>query len=146
MNQEPSPDAVVYIGRFQPFHAGHADLLRQALAIAPLCIVVIGSAHQARTPKNPFTWEERAQMIRLAMPEAERGRVVFVPVRDCYDQDRWTAAVRGAAAGVLAERSMASVSVALIGHFKDATSEPGASAKQKLLANFIAPFAPEEML
>jgi phosphatidylserine/phosphatidylglycerophosphate/cardiolipin synthase-like enzyme len=31
-------------------------------------------------------------------------------------------------------------------NFKDATSEPGASAKQRLLAGFIAPFAPDEML
>jgi phosphatidylserine/phosphatidylglycerophosphate/cardiolipin synthase-like enzyme len=31
-------------------------------------------------------------------------------------------------------------------NFKDATSEPEASAKQKLMAGAIAPFAPEEML
>lgn len=30
--------------------------------------------------------------------------------------------------------------------FKDATSEPGATAKQRLLAGVIAPFAPDEML
>jgi phosphatidylserine/phosphatidylglycerophosphate/cardiolipin synthase-like enzyme len=30
--------------------------------------------------------------------------------------------------------------------FKDATTEPGATAKQRLLAGAIAPFAPDEML
>ena len=30
--------------------------------------------------------------------------------------------------------------------FKDATSEPGATTKQKVLARLIAPFAPDEML
>ena len=122
MKPDLSADAAVYIGRFQPFHAGHAELLRQALCIAPLCVVVIGSAHQARSPKNPFTWQERAEMIRLAMPEADRERLVFVPMRDFYDQDRWIAAVRGAVAQALAGRGAASESVALIGHFKDATS------------------------
>ena len=90
----PLHDVAVYVGRFQPFHAGHLALLQQALALAGRCVVVIGSAHQARTPKNPFTWRERAEMIRLALPEAERERVDFVPVRDYYDEARWVRAVR----------------------------------------------------
>ena len=64
-------DVSVYIGRFQIFHNGQLALLQRALAAAPLCIVVLGSAHQARTPKNPFTWQERAEMIRLALSEAD---------------------------------------------------------------------------
>ncbi len=65
------------VGRFQPFHNAHLALLRRALEIAPHCVVVIGSAHQARTPKNPFTWAERAEMIRLALkPEDQCPRAV----------------------------------------------------------------------
>jgi len=116
-------DVAVYIGRFQPFHNGHLVLLEQALAAAPLCVVVIGSAHQARSPKNPFTWEERAQMIRLALPEADRERVLFLPVRDYYDERRWTAAVRRGVDTLLAGRRAASPSIVLVGHFKDPTSE-----------------------
>lgn len=118
-----SSDAAVYIGRFQPFHTGHAALLQHALEIAPLCVVVIGSAYQARTPKNPFTWQERAETIRLALPQADRDRVVFVPVRDYYDGQRWTAAVRKGVTEVLSQHANASASIALVGHFKDATSE-----------------------
>ncbi len=113
-------DLAILVGRFQPFHSAHLALLRRALAVAPHCIVVIGSAHQARTPKNPFTWTERAEMIRLALPEAARERVRFLAVRDYYDEARWVRAVRhGVAelAGALASRR-----VALVGHFKDATS------------------------
>lgn len=85
MSQEiKQHDVAVYIGRFQPFHNGHLALLKQALAAAPLCVVVIGSAFQARSPKNPFTWEERAEMARLALPEADRARVLFLPARDYY--------------------------------------------------------------
>jgi bifunctional NMN adenylyltransferase/nudix hydrolase len=121
-NDDSIADAAVYIGRFQPFHAGHAALLKLALATAPLCVVVLGSSYQARTPKNPFTWQERAHMIRLALAPADRERVVFVPVRDYYDEQRWTAAVREGVAAVLAQRVDAA-SIALVGHFKDATSE-----------------------
>lgn len=116
-------DVAVYIGRFQPFHHGHLALLRRTLDTAPLCVVVIGSAFQARTPKNPFTWQERAEMIRLALPEADRARLVFVPVRDYYDEARWLGFVRGKVDALLRERKMPTARVALVGHLKDPTSE-----------------------
>lgn len=116
-------DAAVYIGRFQPFHHGHLSLLQRALAIAPVVVVVIGSAHQARSPKNPFSWEERRELIRLALPPAERERVLFLPMRDYYDASRWSEIVRRRVIALLQERGMpATASVALVGHFKDATS------------------------
>ena len=111
-------DVAVCVGRFQPFHFGHLALLQQALTLAPKVVVVIGSAFQARSPKNPFTWRERAEMVRLALGEADGARVAFLPVRDHYDEGRWVAAVQ---AGVTAGLPQGA-SVALVGHFKDATS------------------------
>lgn len=116
-------DASVFIGRFQPLHAGHAALLRQALAVAPRCVVVIGSAFQARSPKNPWSWQERAEMFRLALPEADRARLLFLPVRDYYNEQRWTEVVHAGVARLLAEAGVAAPRIALVGHFKDATSD-----------------------
>ena len=113
-------DLAVLVGRFQPFHDAHLALLARALAIAPRCVVVVGSAFQARTPKNPFTWTERAEMIRHALPVADRERVTIVPMRDYYDETRWVACVREAVAGLVADEE--SPRIALVGHFKDATS------------------------
>ncbi|WP_374668853.1 bifunctional nicotinamide-nucleotide adenylyltransferase/Nudix hydroxylase [Ramlibacter sp.] len=113
-------DVAVCIGRFQLYHHGQAAVLRRALDLAPRVVVVIGSAHQARTPRNPFTWGERAEMIRLSLTPAEAARVQFAPVRDYYDETRWAAAVREAVAASGADRS---TRVALVGHRKDATSE-----------------------
>ncbi len=116
---QPSFDLVVYIGRFQGEHLGHQAMLLDALAHAPKVAVVLGSAFQARTPHNPFTWEERADMIRLSVPEAERERLLFVPMRDYYDDTRWVAAVR---AGVT-DAAPDARRIALIGHFKDESSD-----------------------
>ena len=113
-------DLAVLVGRFQPFHDAHLGLLQRALAIAPRVVVVVGSAFQARTPKNPFTWTERAEMIRHALPEAERARVTVVPMRDYYDERRWVASVRQAVSDVTG--GDATLRIALVGHFKDATS------------------------
>ena len=111
-------DAAVLIGRFQPVHNGHLALLREALARARQAIVVLGSAHQARTPRNPFTWQERAALLRAALPESERARLTVLPMRDYYDEPRWAQAVQQAVAQTTAPGSR----IALVGHFKDDTS------------------------
>jgi bifunctional NMN adenylyltransferase/nudix hydrolase len=122
LSAQPANVAVL-VGRFQPVHDAHLSLLARALEIAPRCVVVVGSAFQARTPKNPFTWTERAQMIRLALPESDRARVDVVPMRDYYDEARWVGAVRDAVdAQLAAEGAEPSPRIALVGHFKDATS------------------------
>lgn len=114
-----SHDLAVCIGRFQIFHLAQLGMLRHALQLAPRCVVVVGSAFQARTPRNPFTWEERVAMIRLALTSEEQARLAFVPVRDYYDQERWVAAVRKAVAAEAGDAQR----IALVGHHKDPTSE-----------------------
>ncbi len=108
----------VVIGRFQPVHNGHLALLQAALAAAPRVIVLLGSAHQARSPRHPFSWTERAEMLRLALTDAERERVEIVPLRDLYDEARWVQAVRDAV-----QQRAGNGDVTLVGHFKDATSD-----------------------
>lgn len=114
--------AAVLIGRFQPLHRGHGTLLDRALALADWVVVVIGSAHQARTPKNPWSWSERAELIRLALPEAQRDRVLFVPMRDHYNNARWTLAVDASVTHALQSVGVDDKDIALVGHFKDASS------------------------
>ncbi|MDR3352035.1 MAG: bifunctional nicotinamide-nucleotide adenylyltransferase/Nudix hydroxylase [Zoogloeaceae bacterium] len=125
MNASPLHDAAVLIGRFQPFHNGHAALLKAALGKAERVCIMLGSSFQARNAKNPFTWEERAAMIGLCLEEADMKRVAFLPVRDYYDDQRWAKAVEQ---GVLAQLKRMqlrkkSPRVALIGFHKDASSE-----------------------
>ncbi|MFG6441130.1 bifunctional nicotinamide-nucleotide adenylyltransferase/Nudix hydroxylase [Roseateles sp. LKC17W] len=108
----------VVIGRFQTVHNGHLALLQAALAAAPRVIVLLGSAHQARSPRHPFSWTERAEMLRLVLTDAERERVEIVPLRDLYDEARWVQAVRDAV-----QQRAGHSDVTLVGHFKDATSD-----------------------
>jgi bifunctional NMN adenylyltransferase/nudix hydrolase len=112
-------DAAVLIGRFQPFHNGHAALLARALETAPRVIVVLGSSFRARNAKNPFNWEERAAMIGCTLDETQRARVTFLPMRDRYDDVRWAAGVVDLVRGQLGRQAR----VALIGHLKDASSQ-----------------------
>jgi bifunctional NMN adenylyltransferase/nudix hydrolase len=119
MTASPSEWAAC-IGRFQLFHDAQLALIRQGLRLAPRCAVLVGSAFQARSPRNPFTFQERVETIRLALSEDERGRVDFLAIRDAFDQKRWVAQVQAAMAKLTgSDRTR----VVLVGHSKDPTSE-----------------------
>lgn len=64
-------DGIIFIGRFQPVHNAHIEIIKKAYQIAEKVVIVIGSANQPRTLKNPWTAKERQAMIELALDEAE---------------------------------------------------------------------------
>jgi bifunctional NMN adenylyltransferase/nudix hydrolase len=111
-------DVAVIIGRWQILQRGHSSLIRAALAAAPKVVVVIGSAWRARDPRNPFTWQERQQQFEAVLSPEERMRFVFLPVRDYFDDERWSEAVREG----LAMHTSRGDRVALVGFKKDPTS------------------------
>lgn len=85
----------VCIGRFQPFHHGHHELVKQALSVAKTALVIIGSAHKAPSIQNPFSALEREEMIKLALTPEQLARVKFIHVRDYwYTQNRWLTEVQ----------------------------------------------------
>lgn len=111
----------VYIGRFEPPHAAHLAVMLEALQSVQKLIVVIGSARAARNIKNPFTAEERQDLISRMLQDAgiPKPRVLFVHVRDYYyNEALWLSEVQ---AGVTAH-TRGSSDVALIGHIKDESS------------------------
>ncbi|ULH17697.1 adenylyltransferase/cytidyltransferase family protein (plasmid) [Deinococcus sp. KNUC1210] len=94
-----SPQTAVLIGRFQPPHLAHLALMQQALTQAPELVVVLGSAHHARTPKNPLSDSERAQLIREMLKESgtDPARLRTVEVPDFfYNLPMWVEQVRRA--------------------------------------------------
>ncbi|WP_043800421.1 bifunctional nicotinamide-nucleotide adenylyltransferase/Nudix hydroxylase [Deinococcus gobiensis] len=111
----------VYIGRFEPPHQAHLLVMLEALQSVQKLIVVIGSARAARNTKNPFTAEERQDLIAAMLRGAgvARSRVLFVHVRDYfYNESLWLSEVQRG----VAEYTRGSSDVALIGHLKDESS------------------------
>ena len=108
----------VLIGRFQPFHVGHARLLAAALEGGGEVVVVLGSHGRHRSPRNPFLSEEREAMMRSTLDPADQARVHFVGVADhLYDEARWRAEVVAAV-----EPYRQTGPVRLVGLRKDGTS------------------------
>ena len=57
----------LYVGRFQPFHRGHLNVVLEALNHCDKLIIAIGSAQESGTKKNPFTFELRKELIRRSL-------------------------------------------------------------------------------
>lgn len=109
-------DALVFIGRFSPFHNGHKAVIDAALEQAKEVVVVVGSSFAARNIRNPFTFEERKAMIEAVFPTY---RVKVVPVSDYpYDDNKWVNAIQK----IVDETAPHAKDVGLIGHSKDSTS------------------------
>ena len=69
------------LGRFQPFHRGHASVAEYALDRYGELVIAIGSARQSYSFINPFTGGERALMTHRATQKFS-DRVAMVPVPD----------------------------------------------------------------
>jgi bifunctional NMN adenylyltransferase/nudix hydrolase len=108
----------VVIGRFQPFHLGHKHMIEQACAIAECVIIVIGDTGCARTAKDPWTVEERIQMIQESMPSLG-WRAQIASIQDNpYDDNEWANRVCQA----IALRTQKDDEIVLVGHSKDESS------------------------
>jgi bifunctional NMN adenylyltransferase/nudix hydrolase len=82
----------VFLGRFNPIHLGHLSIIDDALDQADRLVILLGSDNAARNIKNPWTSEERKQMILSALTPATRERIVFAPIRDqLYNDTLWLA-------------------------------------------------------
>ncbi len=87
----------LYVGRFQPFHMGHLEAIKEALREIDELVIAIGSAQYSHNLNNPFTAGERLVMIRRSLEEAEINCSKFwiVPVPDVHLHMLWVSALEG---------------------------------------------------
>jgi nicotinamide-nucleotide adenylyltransferase len=89
---------LVFPGRFQPPHLGHVSAIKYALELADELIVIIGSAQDSFSLKNPLTAGERLQLLRTVLTH-ELGddyckRVLIIPVMDIEMNKVWVQYLR----------------------------------------------------
>ena len=81
------------VGRFQPFHNGHMDVVRKCASESEHLIIGIGSAQYSHHPENPFTAGERYMMIDNSMADAGIDNYSIVPMEDLNRYSVWVAHV-----------------------------------------------------
>jgi nicotinamide-nucleotide adenylyltransferase len=83
----------LYLGRFQPYHLGHHQVLKQISKEVDEIIVGIGSAQKSHELENPFTAGERVLMVTSAIKEFDIKHYV-IPIEDIQRNSLWVSHVK----------------------------------------------------
>lgn len=117
----------VTIGRYQPFHRGHWEIIdsfiqnsnRTSGKCTDILLILVGSANTPRSVRNPFTFEERHDMILETIPREYQDQVRILPLNDmAYNDTGWIAQVQQIVYGYAGDEK----EICLIGHSKDSSS------------------------
>ena len=78
------------IGRFQPFHLGHLDAVLFGLSRTENLFVGIGSSNKSNERRNPFSAEERTEMIISSIESSMIDRLKIFDIPDVDNHEKWT--------------------------------------------------------
>lgn len=108
---------LIFIGRFQPYHNGHHHVIKQAIEKADRVLILVGSSFRKPDARNPYTFEQRADMIYSSFP---RGSYLYIePLSDFpYEEEKWIEEVQHQASRYEDKNKK----TGLIGHSKDHSS------------------------
>jgi nicotinamide-nucleotide adenylyltransferase len=118
----------LFIGRFQPFHNGHLHFLQKISNQYNKIIIGIGSSQYCNTQENPFTYEERRQMIEKSLQKVGLFNMKIVSIPDIHNPPRWVEHVLSIVSNfdvVLSNNSLT----------KKLFSEKGFTVKETILIN-----------
>lgn len=80
MIERTRPEIGLIIGRFQPFHNGHFDIIKQMLSDCDTVIIGVGSAQfntdENRTINNPYITKERIGFITKVFGKSDKIKIV----------------------------------------------------------------------
>ncbi len=85
---------MLIIGRFQPFHSGHLEIIKKYYKKNYFIKIVIGSTQKAHQRKNPFTKEERIEMIKKTLEEHKIKKYSLTVVPDSPCDKEWIEEVK----------------------------------------------------
>ena len=91
-NKSHEKDSLI-IGRFQPFHNGHLEVVRKISKASETVTIGIGSAQYSHTVNNPFTAGERYRMISNTLKEEGINNAYIVPIEDLNRYSVWVSHV-----------------------------------------------------
>lgn len=86
----------ILIGRMQPVHNGHMQVINKILEEVDEIIIGIGSAQLSHELKDPFTAGERIVMISQALADAgvDPSRYYIIPMQDINFNAIWASHVK----------------------------------------------------
>ncbi|PWB87663.1 nicotinamide-nucleotide adenylyltransferase [Methanobrevibacter thaueri] len=86
----------ILIGRMQPVHNGHMEVIKRILEEVDEIVIGIGSAQLSHEVKDPFTAGERVVMMTQALAEidVDPSRYYIIPMQDINFNAIWASHVK----------------------------------------------------
>ena len=86
----------ILIGRMQPVHNGHMEVIKRILEEVDEIVIGIGSAQLSHEVKDPFTAGERVLMMTQALAEinVDPSRYYIIPMQDINFNAIWVSHVK----------------------------------------------------
>jgi len=87
----------LFVGRFQPVHKGHVEVIKRIMKEVDELVIVVGSSQYSHRLDNPFTTGERITIIRKALKEEgiQLARIWIIPVPDVHQHALWVSQIVG---------------------------------------------------
>ena len=80
----------VFLWRFQPFHIGHMSIVDKIFQNDfERLLLIIGSSDKSWTDENPWTLQEREEIIRASIPLELQEKIDIIGLDDVPDDDVW---------------------------------------------------------
>jgi len=79
----------LFIGRFQPFHNGHLEVIKKLSKEYKKIIIGIGSSQYSNIKDNPFTAEERKMMIKKSLESIGIKNYKIILIPDIHNPPKW---------------------------------------------------------
>ncbi len=82
----------LFLGRFQPFHNGHLLVIEGMTKVSGKIIIAIGSANEQGTDLNPYSAQDRKEMMQRALQAKDlipMFDINFIEVPDQKSDAQW---------------------------------------------------------
>jgi len=87
----------IFPGRFQPFHNGHLMVIQGMMKVFESAVIVICESAEKNTKAEPFSVDERREMISAALLSADIMDATIVSVKDSESHENWATHIIDAA-------------------------------------------------
>ena len=113
----------VLIGRFQPFHNAHKEIIDEMVNDMDYILILVGSGDRHLSYKNPFKFTEIREMILNSFDKKIREKIKIVSIPDyLYDDNEWIEIINAEIYPIIFNNDIFVDNVYLYGHNKDESS------------------------
>ena len=86
MNENKLFDLGLICGRFSHTHLGHLQLFQSCIALCKRTLILVSSAQESKTLRNPFSIDTRINVIKKCLPDISEDNLIIKGLDDLTNE------------------------------------------------------------